>query len=160
MPLCSGRTCKKVMCVGWWYPTPALVPVGLPRCQQLQESKNGGSAKQGAALNAVHPEGPCPWWREEHWCGSLLTQPQPVSGLGCSAAETNTSISPWLHVACTGGLLLISTRSHWQELLERRLSSNCYSCLSSFTCACIFLKLIPFGSKFSMLHPSPVTRFC
>lgn len=87
-------------------------------------------------------------------------QPQTVSTLGCLTAEMNASISPWLHVARTGGLLLISAHSHWQELLERRLSSNCYSCLSSFTCACIFLRLIPFGLKFSMLHLSPVTRFC
>lgn len=87
-------------------------------------------------------------------------RPQPVSTLGCLTAETNVSILLWLHVACTGGLLLISTHSRWQELLEQRLSSNCYSCLSSFTCARIFLRLIPFGLKFSMLRLSPVTHFC
>lgn len=87
--------------------------------------------------------------------------PQPVPTPGCLTAEPNVSVLPWLHVACTGGLLLISARSRWQELLERRLSSNCYySCLSSFTCASIFLRLIPFGFTFSMLHLSTLTHFC
>lgn len=60
------------------------------------------------------------------------------------------SRNEYIHLALAargmhGRLFLISTRSHWQELLEQRLSSNCSSCLSSFTCACVFLKLIPFG---------------
>lgn len=87
-------------------------------------------------------------------------EPQPISTLGCLTAETNASISPWLHVACTGGLFLISARSRWQEPLERRWSSNCYSCLSSSTCAHIFLRLFPFGLKFSMFRVHPVMVFC